>query len=70
MGRRKSYSGVMLFLFIIWSGVAFGAQTDAWKADWEKTLQAAKKEGRLVLYGIADYESSSPSFKKSFLKYG
>ena len=30
------------------------AQSDAWKADWEKSLQAAKKEGELVLYGSAD----------------
>src|SRR5438093_12264603 len=37
---------VLLFLGFVDSG---SAQTD-WKAEWNKTLAAAKKEGRLNLY--------------------
>jgi iron(III) transport system substrate-binding protein len=43
----------------------FAAQTD-WKRDWEETLAAAKKEGRLVLYGSADYEQLFGEFQKKY----
>ena len=36
------------------------------KADWEKTLQAAKKEGQLVIYGSADYEKLYAEFNKKY----
>jgi hypothetical protein len=45
-------------------GHALAAQADAWKADWEKTLQTAKKEGQLVLYGSADFENLFAEFHK------
>jgi iron(III) transport system substrate-binding protein len=45
---------------------AEAAQTDAWKADWERTLAAAKKEGQLVLYGSADYEKLFAEFYKKY----
>ncbi len=45
---------------------AMAAQSEAWRADWEKTLQAAKKEGRLVLYGSADFENLFIDFNKKF----
>jgi iron(III) transport system substrate-binding protein len=45
---------------------AVAAQADAWKADWEKTLQAAKKEGQIVLYGSADFESLFAEFHKKY----
>lgn len=51
---------------LLWAVAAHGAQSDAWKADWEKTLAAAKKEGRLVLYGSADYEKLFGEFQKKF----
>jgi iron(III) transport system substrate-binding protein len=44
---------------------AVAAQTD-WKKDWEETLAAAKKEGRLVLYGSADYEQLFGEFQKKY----
>jgi iron(III) transport system substrate-binding protein len=47
-------------------GYALAAQADAWKADWEKTLQAAKKEGQLVLYGSADFEHLFAEFHKKY----
>ena len=47
------------------ASAAIAAQTD-WKKDWEETLAAAKKEGRLVLYGSADYEQLFGEFQKRY----
>ena len=44
----------------------FAAAADAWQADWEKSLQAAKKEGQLVLYGSADFENLFAEFNKKY----
>ena len=41
---------------LLYASAAFGARAGAWKGDWKKTLQAAKKEGRLVLYDSPDFE--------------
>lgn len=50
----------------LWSNVAHGAQADAWKADWERSVEAAKKEGQLVLYGSADFEKLFAEFHKKY----
>jgi len=42
------------------------AAADAWKVDWEKSLQAAKKEGQLVLYGSADFENLFVEFNRRY----
>jgi iron(III) transport system substrate-binding protein len=62
---KLSFTAVALVLFMgVSSSIA--AQADAWKADWEKTLQAAKKEGALVLYGSADFEPLFAEFNKKY----
>ena len=48
------------------SGDAVAAQVEAWKADWDKTLEAAKKEGQLVIYGSADFEMLYGEFHKKY----
>ena len=55
-----------LFLLVFWTSAAQASQADAWKADWEKTLQAAKKEGELMLYGSADFEKLFAEFHKKY----
>ncbi|HEX7231735.1 MAG TPA: extracellular solute-binding protein [Candidatus Binatia bacterium] len=45
---------------------ALAAQTDAWKAEWEKTIQAAKKEGQLTLYGSPDFEGLFGELHKKY----
>ena len=55
--------------FAVWLirvGSRLWEQAEAWKADWDKTLQAAKKEGQLVLYGSADFEILFAEFHKKF----
>ena len=45
---------------------AFAAQTKpAWLLEWEKTLDAAKKEGQVVVY-ISGYEAILPDFEREF----
>ena len=44
----------------------FGAQAKAaWQAEWEKTLEAAKKEAQLTIY-ISGYEAILPDFAKEY----
>jgi iron(III) transport system substrate-binding protein len=62
--RQLIFTLVMFFTAGVSAAVA--AQADAWKADWEKTLQAAKKEGQIVLYGSADFESLFAEFHKKY----
>ena len=42
------------------------AQADAWKGEWDKTLEAAKKEGQLTIYGSADFEALYGEFNKKY----
>jgi iron(III) transport system substrate-binding protein len=52
--------------------LAFGASALAgevkseWRLDWERTLQAAKSEGQLVLYGSNQYDEFFREFEKKF----
>jgi iron(III) transport system substrate-binding protein len=47
-------------------GGAHGAEAKpAWQAEWEKTLEAAKKEGRVTVY-ISGYEAILPDFVKEY----
>jgi ABC-type glycerol-3-phosphate transport system substrate-binding protein len=41
------------------------AQT-SWQAEWEKTVEAAKAEGQLVIYGGNDYETLFAEFQKKY----
>lgn len=66
MSRHCGRMVVGILLSALSASVAWGAQSEAWKADWEKTLQAAKKEGQLVLYGSADFEMLFAEFHKKF----
>jgi iron(III) transport system substrate-binding protein len=55
-----------LIVSVLCASAAWAAQADGWKADWEKTVQAAKKEGQLVLYGSADFEGLFAEFHKKY----
>ena len=57
---------VAAWAFVASAGPALAAQSEEWKADWEKTVAAAKKEGQLVLYGSADYEKLFAEFNKKY----
>lgn len=51
---------------LIGINLSFAAQAKpAWQAEWEKTLEAAKKEGQLSIY-ISGYEENLPDFQKEY----
>ncbi len=43
-----------------------GAAADSWKAEWEQTLAAAKKEGEISFYGSQGYEKVFDLFQKKY----
>ena len=66
MKLKLNLLGAILVLCEIWASNAFAAQADPWQADWEKTVQAAKKEGQLVIYGSADFDKLYEEFHKKY----
>lgn len=61
--KKASFIGLGLFLALGFLGNST-AQAD-WKAEWEKTVEAAKKEGHLTTY-ISGYERVLEPFKKKY----
>ncbi len=66
MRRVGVFIGWASLFFMISTTGALAAQAETWKADWEKTVQAAKKEGQLTLYGSPDYEGLFGEFHKKY----
>ncbi len=66
MNARVNRVIATLMLSVLWGSASWAGQVEAWKADWEKTLQAAKKEGQLVLYGSADFEKLFAEFHRKY----
>jgi iron(III) transport system substrate-binding protein len=66
MKRIQNIFVSILVLLALVSADALGAQADAWKADWDRSVEAAKKEGQLVLYGSADFEKLFAEFNKKY----
>ncbi|MGZ8532108.1 MAG: hypothetical protein ACXW6J_16080, partial [Candidatus Binatia bacterium] len=54
----------LALLFTIHAALA-AQPKPAWQLEWEKTLDAAKKEGQVVVY-ISGYEAILPDFEKEF----
>ncbi len=69
---KKARTNYRLFLWFVVvflvgsSQVAFAAAADAWKAEWERTLAAAKKEGELSFYGSQGYEKVFERFQNNY----
>ena len=58
------FLGAILFLSYCQRSDAAQA-SPAWQQEWEKTLEAAKKEGQVTVY-ISGYEAVLPDFEKEF----
>ncbi len=71
-GLRKNILTVaLLFLpvFLLeWGSVDAWGATPAWKVKWEKTIHAANKEGRVVLYASESYDAVSREFQRKYPK--
>jgi iron(III) transport system substrate-binding protein len=48
------------------SRTALGASVESWKADWEQTVSAAKKEGEVSFYGSQGYEKVFELFQQKY----
>jgi iron(III) transport system substrate-binding protein len=59
---------VLVLAFVITAGQAksLAALADSWKADWEQTLVAAKKEGEVSFYGSQGYEKVFELFQQKY----
>jgi iron(III) transport system substrate-binding protein len=64
VSRRPVSFVIVLWLMVI--GTAGAAQPDGWKTDWDRTVEAGRKEGQLVLYGSADFENLFAEFRKKY----
>jgi iron(III) transport system substrate-binding protein len=65
----NSFSRVVLVLaFVTTAGQAksLAALADSWKADWEQTVAAAKKEGEVSFYGSQGYEKVFEIFQQKY----
>jgi len=60
-GRIFCYCALLIAVLVPDYLTAAGSQTD-----WEKTLEAARKEGELVIYGSADFEKFFAEFHKKY----
>jgi iron(III) transport system substrate-binding protein len=58
--------GVMGTFFFLVSLVQGAEMKSGWQIEWEKTLEAAKKEGQLVIYGGSDYDLLFAEFQKRY----
>jgi iron(III) transport system substrate-binding protein len=71
MGKGKMLTEILTFVLITFSfATAHGAESKAnWQAEWERTVQAAKKEGGLNLYlyqGEGELASMAQLFQKKY----
>ena len=54
-------------LILLFSEVAAaGEARPGWQAEWERTLQAAKKEGQVDIYTANDYDRVFQEFQKRY----
>jgi hypothetical protein len=66
MKRLQNLVSAIAVLLACGSHAAIGAQADAWKAEWGKTVEEAKKEGQLVIYGSPEFETLYAEFHKKY----
>lgn len=63
---NKFTISLCLILLTLTLTPAEGAETQAgWKQEWDKTLEAAKKEGQVTVY-ISGYDAILPDFQREF----
>lgn len=62
--RAAALTASLLLFGALGNGIAAQAKP-AWQQEWEKTLEAAKKEGQVAIY-IGGYESILPDFEKDY----
>jgi hypothetical protein len=64
MSKTRILSIMAGFLLLAGAGDAAESKP-SWQDEWEKTLQAAKKEGQVTIY-ISGYDAVLPDFRKDY----
>lgn len=59
-------TSLVLFAILFTQETASSADAKGWQAEWEKTLQAARKEGEVVLYATEGSEIIFREFEKKY----
>jgi iron(III) transport system substrate-binding protein len=62
---QRTVLAVGFLLFWVIDGTVAAQAKPNWEQEWEKTLEAAKKEGQVTVY-IAGYEAVLPDFQKDY----
>jgi len=65
-GAIRGFLGAFVALVALWSSESVSGEVGGWRAEWQKTSEAARKEGQLVIYGSADYEKLFSEFHKKY----
>src|SRR5713226_1390465 len=68
---RKSRTPMTLLLWMaslsfLMTSFAAAASSPNWQTEWEKTVEAAKKEGQVAVYIKAGYDGVFPAFQKKY----
>ena len=65
---RRVLSGPLVFLAFLLFVLPSNAWSQAWKAEWEKTVAAAKKEGKVAVAGSPGqtYRDALTAFRKAY----
>ncbi len=70
MGRGNLLAQILIFICVaFWFATARGAAQPDWQTEWERTVQAAKKEGSLSLYvlqGEGELTTVAQLFQKKY----
>ena len=64
--RLNRLFGFVVVFCLLNTPLIFAAAADSWKAEWEQTLAAAKKEGEVSFYGSQGYEKVFEVFQKKY----
>jgi iron(III) transport system substrate-binding protein len=47
----EKQSVYLFFFFLLTTSITFAAETPRWQSEWQQTIEGAKKEGQLAVYG-------------------
>jgi iron(III) transport system substrate-binding protein len=64
-GKRNGWAAIS-FTFLLLTAFPWRVEAAAAKTEWERTVEAAKKEGQVVLYASDDYGKIFAQFQKRY----
>ena len=62
---QRGYLAAAVFMVLSLGGLVHSNAQSDWKKEWNKTLEAAKKEGQVTVY-ISGYDAVLPHFEKEY----